>query len=160
MGKRSTTRKPSTFNQTSLSSWQKGGNLSSWQIWLRRNEPINLKFYETFPTKQACRADKDGSEKKEPTKPQILRSTLPCWQRWLHNSALNQSNPMEGRGPPLFRIELKDNYQTIEGFGGPALHTMSRCQSIVVPLVSVGGQFGNTSQVNNGRQRRGKKRSR
>ena len=31
-----------------------------------------------------------------------------------------------------------------------ALHAMRRLWSIVAPLVSVGGQFGNTSQVNNG----------
>ena len=105
VGKRSTTRKPSTFNQTSLSSWQKGGSLSSWQKGgnlsssEKMNQP-NLKSYEAL--------------------------FIPCWQRWLYNSALNQSNLWRSksyRGSLLYlELQLKDNYQTVQVFCGPAYH--------------------------------------
>ena len=66
VGKRSTTRKPSTFNQTSFSSWQKRGSLSSWHIW--------LKFYEALLN----HVDKGGS------------ITVP----WT-NQTSEEANPME-----------------------------------------------------------------
>ena len=51
---------------------------------------------------------------------------IPCWQRWLYNSALNQSNLWRSksyRGSLLYlELQLKDNYQTVQVFCGPAYH--------------------------------------